>query len=43
MFSYGTTYDSLSLGQSSSGYVNNKYGSDSNQGKAGSSAGGSNS
>jgi len=38
--SYGTTYDSLSLGQSSSGYVNNKYGSDSNQGKAGSSAGG---
>ena len=40
-FSYGgTAYDSLGLGQSSSGYVNNKYGSDNNQGKAGSSASG---
>merc|ERR1719391_1822190 len=37
--SYGTGYDSLSLGQSSSGYVNNKYGaSDSNQSKAGGSS-----
>merc|ERR1719270_2005081 len=37
--SYGTSYDSLSLGQSNSGYaVNNKYGSDTNQGKAGGSS-----
>ena len=38
-FSYGTGYDSLSLGQSNSGYVNSKYGaSDSNQSKAGGSS-----
>jgi len=37
--SYGTGYDSLSLGQSNSGYVNSKYGaSDSNQSKAGGSS-----
>jgi len=35
--SYGTSYDSLSLGQSSSGYVNKNYGSDNNQAKTGSS------
>ena len=33
--SYGTSYDSLSLGQSNSGYaVKNSYGNDSGQGKA---------
>jgi len=33
--SYGTSYDSLSLGQSNSGYVKNNYANDSSQGKAG--------
>ena len=36
--SYGTSYDSLSLGQSSSGYVKNNYANDSSQGKAGGSS-----
>merc|ERR1719186_824601 len=35
--SYGTSYDSLNLGQSNSGYGKNNYGSDNNQAKSGSS------
>merc|ERR1712106_1057624 len=35
--SYGTSYDSLNLGQSNSGYGKNNYGSDTNQAKSGSS------
>jgi len=35
--SYGTSYDSLNLGQSNSGYGKNNYGNDNNQAKSGSS------
>ena len=37
LLSYGTSYDSLNLGQSNSGYGKNNYGSDNNQAKSGSS------
>merc|ERR1712106_108592 len=36
--SYGTSYDSLNLGQSNSGYGKNNYGSDNNQAKSGTSS-----
>jgi len=36
--SYGTSYDSLNLGQSNSGYGKNNYGSDTNQAKSGTSS-----
>jgi len=36
--SYGTSYDSLNIGQSNSGYGKNNYGSENNQAKSGSSS-----